>query len=62
MSSRGLLTTFNNKYLPLEISPENYWQHWWFLGDAGAGRLTGGYEKKNHHGSRCLDGNVESVM
>ncbi len=29
--------------------------------DPGAGILTVGYEKP-HHGSRCLDGNVESVM
>ncbi len=31
------------------------------IDDTGAGRLPGGYEKP-HHGSRCLDGNVESVM
>ncbi len=31
------------------------------IDNPGAGRLTGGY-KKPHHGSRCLDGNVESVM
>ncbi len=37
MSSRGLLTTFINKYLPLEISPENYCQHWWLRAN-GASR------------------------
>ncbi len=31
------------------------------IDDPGAGRLTGGL-RKPHHGSRCLDGNVESVM
>ncbi len=31
------------------------------IDNPGAGRLTGGYEKPQH-GSRCLDGNVESVM
>ncbi len=30
--------SFINKYLPLEISPENYWQHWWLR--ANGGRLT----------------------
>ncbi len=31
------------------------------IDNPGAGRLTGEYEKPQH-GSRCLDGNVESVM